>query len=126
MKRNVSSIAAALAGALLLLAAEGGCSLWTIRKNVRNSRDLRVGMTKEEVLQVMGEPIRNEKFCEPDLWFYYKDMVWGDGLTTEDECMPLVFENGKLVGWGSDFRIDYRLKRKNAAPVHNPDREKKP
>ncbi len=126
MKRNFLSFAAVLAGALLLLAAGSGCSMWTIRKNIENSRNLRVGMTKAEVLEVMGEPIRDEKFCEPDLWFYYIEMVWGDGLITEDECMPLVFENGKLIGWGNDFRIDYRLQRKNAKPIHNPDQEKKP
>jgi len=24
----------------------------------------------------------------------------GDGITTKDECTPLVFRNGNLVGWG--------------------------
>lgn len=128
MKRQFLIIAAVLSGAVLLLAAGSGCSLlpwWTIRKNIENSRNLRVGMTKEEVKAIMGEPIRDEKFCEPDIWFYYNEMVWGDGLTTEDECLPLIFENGRLIGWGNDFRIDYRLKRKNDKPTLNPDQEEK-
>ena len=99
---------------------------WTIRKNIENSRNLRVGMTKAEVKEIMGEPIRDEKFCEPDIWFYYTEMVWGDGLTTEDECLPLIFENGRLIGWGNDFRIDYRLRRKSEKPTLDPEREKKP
>ena len=115
-----------LCGALLLLASAVGCNtipLWTSSSNIANSRNLRVGMTKSEVLQVMGEPIRDERFVAPDLWFYYIDTVWLDGLVTEDECMPLIFENGVLVGWGNDFYIDYRLKRKDAAPVIDPEKD---
>ena len=127
MKTKIS-IVAVLLGAITLLLAAGGCAHtpWgVIKRNVENSRKLRVGMTKEQVLEVMGEPIRDEKFCEPDTWYYYNEMVWGDGLVTEDECLPLIFENGKLIGWGNDFRIDHRLKRKNAPPVHNVKPEKK-
>jgi len=129
MKTRFFSAVALLAGALMLTAGVGGCALtpWGIvQRNIENSRNLRVGMTKEQVLKVMGEPIRDEKFCNPDIWYYYIEMVWGDGLTTEDECMPLVFENGKLIGWGNDFWIDHRLRLKDAPPVHNPGQGKKP
>jgi len=129
MKTRISTIAAVLLAALCLAACFGGCAgtPWGIvARNKENSRNLRVGMTKEEVLGIMGEPIRDEKFCEPDIWYYYIEMVWGDGLVTEDECLPLIFDNGKLIGWGNDFRIDHRLKRKNAPPIANPGSEKKP
>lgn len=128
MKRRILNIAAVLLGTVFILTVSGGCSTpWgEIRRNTENSRRLRVGMTKAEVKEIMGEPIRDEKFCDPDIWFYYNEMVWGDGLITEDECLPLIFENGRLIGWGNNFRIDYRLKRKNAPPVHNPEPEKKP
>ena len=128
MKTKFSSVAAVLIGAIVLSLVAGGCSttLGAIGINTKNSRNLRVGMTKEQVKKIMGEPITNEKFCQPNIWYYYHEMVWGDGLVTEDECMPLVFENGKLIGWGNNFRIDYELKRKNAELKHNPDQEKKP
>ena len=101
----------------LFLAAAAGCTPWGIAKqNIENSRNLRVGMTKNEVLEIMGEPIRDEKFCEPDLWFYYIEMVWGDGLITPEECMPLVFKDGKLIGWGNDFYLDYQIKRRLEDP----------
>ena len=127
MKTRALLLGAVLLGAFGLVSGISGCSTpWgTVSRNLENSRNLRVGMTKAEVLKVMGEPIRDEKFCEPDIWFYYVEMVWGDGLITEDECMPLVFENGKLIGWGNQFRIDHRLKRKEAPPIHNPEPEKK-
>ena len=129
MKARISTVAAVLLAALCLAVSSGGCAYtpWGIvARNKENSRKLRVGMTKEEVLGIMGEPIRDEKFCEPDIWYYYNEMVWGDGLVTEDECLPLIFDDGKLIGWGNDFRIDHRLRRKNAPPVGNPDPEKKP
>jgi len=117
---------ARMLGIVLALGLCGGCSTpWgTASDNITRSRDLRVGMTKSEVISVMGEPIRDESFCKPDLWYHYIDTVWFDGLVTEDECMPLIFEDGKLVGWGNDFHIDYRLKKKDAAPVINPERKK--
>ena len=125
MKKNFLTYAALLSAAALLLTVAGCClTPWgVIRRNVENSRSLRVGMTKGEVLEIMGEPIRDESFCKPDLWYYYIDMVWGDGLVTEEECMPLVFENGKLIGWGNDFYIDYRLNRKVRPPTLNPEHE---
>ena len=119
MKTGIINAATAVLGAAVLLGGIGGCTLtpWgEIQKNTENSRNLRVGMTKAEVLAIMGEPIRNEKFCEPDMWFYYREMVWGDGLLTEDECLPLIFEDGKLIGWGNNFRLDHRLKRRKENP----------
>ena len=65
---------------------------------------------KAEVLEVMGEPLSDESFCRPDLWFYYHKTVWADGLVTEDECMPLVFQDGKLIGWGNEYYTRCRLK----------------
>ena len=107
-----------LAAAALL--ATAGCALnpwYTASRNIDNSKRLRVGMTKNEVLEVMGKPLADELFCKPDCWYYYIEPVWVDGLTTEEECMPLIFEEGKLVGWGRGFHVRYRLERKNAAPA---------
>ena len=116
--RTILRLFTVCAAALMLAACVGGCETpWsTARKNVENSRNLRVGMTKNEVLEVMGEPIRDEKFCDPDLWYYYIEMVWGDGLVTPEECLPLVFREGKLIGWGNDFYLDYQIKRRKEDP----------
>ena len=126
MNTKTFGVIAVVLGAAVLLACSGGCA-WTpwgvVKKNTENSRNLRVGMTKAEVLEIMGEPIRDEKFCEPDMWFYYREMVWGDGLVTEDECLPLIFENGKLIGWGNNFRLDYRLKRRKEKPGRDPEQK---
>ena len=82
-----------------------GC---TAAKNIENSKQLRAGMSKSRVLEIMGEPLTEEEYNTPDVWYYYVETVWLDGLTTRDECMPVVFENGKLVGWGNRFYTQYR------------------
>ena len=145
------------AAALLLSGAFAGCSSmpWNeAARNIENSKRLRVGMTKSEVLGVMGDPVSDELFSTPDVWYYFiqtvwmdaltprlarridlmleqgaldearaavetaseclcdSQTVWMDGLTTEDECMPLVFEDGRLVGWGNPFYTQYRIEKK--------------
>lgn len=86
------------------------------KENVANSKKLRLGMTKAEVLKIMGEPERNESFNQPDVWFYYFDINWLDGFITEDECFPLVFKDGKLLGWGNAFYTRYRIERRDKLP----------
>lgn len=104
-----------LIGTAVLLVGASGCAYmpWNEAScNIDNSKNLRVGMTKNEVLEVMGEPVSDETYSTPDIWFYFVQSVWMDGLTTEDECMPLVFENGKLIGWGNPFYTRYRVEKK--------------
>ncbi len=95
------------------------CGCVSPAANVEHSKDLRIGMTKSQVLEIMGEPVQ-ESFSTPDLWFYYVETVWGDGLITEDECMPLVFENGKLIGFGRKYYNEFRLHKKNLPNVTAP------
>ena len=97
-KKSLSKVLTiAVTGTLL-----SGCGYFAQFENFENSTRLRVGMTKEQVRQIMGEPV-NEVYCKPDLWFYYINTQWHDGLITRDECMPLVFRDGKLAGWGNEY-----------------------
>ena len=89
-----------------------GCSFKEVRTNLENSQKLRVGMTKEQVLDIMGEPLRDLQFHEENVWYYFVRINWYDGLYTRDECMPLVFENDKLAGWGNE----YKARMDNVAP----------
>ena len=73
-------------------------------QNRDNAMQLRNGMTKEEVLKIMGEPIRGKPYCTPDIWFYYVETKWWwDFQSTRDECLPVVFKDGKIVGWGVEY-----------------------
>ena len=111
--------------AAVMLAA--GCSVnpfKTAKLNVENSKKLRVGMTKSEVLSVMGEPVKNETFNRPDIWFYYFNTNWLDGFVTEDECFPVVFKDGKVAGWGNAYYTRSRIEnRKNISVVEIPEKK---
>jgi len=89
------------------------CSTWQAiqGRNRKNLLRLELDMTKEEVLRIMGTPNLNEAYKLPDegsllVWFYYTNRKWANGNITKDECMPLVFENGKLIGWGDEFYVN--------------------
>jgi hypothetical protein len=43
------------------------------------------------------------------IWFYYTERVHGDGARTKDEMTPVLFENGRLVGWGDEFYESKRI-----------------
>ena len=88
-----------------------GCGLSSQYANFENSAKLRVGMTKEQVLAVMGKPL-DAVFAKPDVWYYYIETRWHDGQETIDECMPVVFKNGKLAGWGNDYYKKEKLFKK--------------
>ena len=79
-------------------------------KNKENVGKLKKGMSKAEVIAVMGEPVVGEVYCKPNVLFYYTDTKWSDGNITRDECTPLVFEKDKLIGVGADFYKDYTQK----------------
>ena len=95
----------------IFLVSAAGCYFQQYT-NVENAKNLRVDMSKEEVLAIMGEPVEVE-LSSPDLWFYFIRSYWHDGMITEDECMPVVFENDCVVGWGNHFYATYRLEERN-------------
>lgn len=83
------------------------CSWKEIDRNVENSKNLRIGMTKAQVLQIMGEPLKDVSFHEENVWHYFIRINWYDGLYTRDECLPLVFKDDKLIGWGNEFKARF-------------------
>ena len=75
-----------------------------IDKNTANLAKLRVGMSKDEVRQIMGDPDPKEAYNTDKVWFYYTRTRWQDGAATTDECTPVVFdEDSRLAGWGDQY-----------------------
>ena len=106
-----------LLAAVSVLMLVNGCGYFTQFDNFENSGNLRVGMTKEQVRGVMGEPLK-VKFANDDLWYYYVKTNWHDGQTTVDECMPVVFKDGKVAGWGNEYyNREKFLKKPYSRPV---------
>ena len=89
-------------------------------ENAANINKLSVGMSQATVTELMGSepakglfywvdnPVRSETLTDKDgksyeVLYYYTDLKQRDDKITDDELTPLVFENGKLIGWGYPF-----------------------
>lgn len=100
------------AAAVMVVFLAGACATgWKQEQdaNRKGLRTLSVGMQQEEVTEVMqGPPDLTEAFQEGEsesfeVWYYYTNRRRADGNRTKDEMTPLVFRDGKLVGWGDSF-----------------------
>jgi hypothetical protein len=94
-----------LAAAALVLTAtlSASCGYFQAREQRGKLADIRVGMSKEQVREIAGNPLEKELFGTDDLWYYYTDPKWYDGLVTQDECTPFVFVDERHGGWGHDY-----------------------
>ncbi|MDD3118818.1 MAG: DUF3192 domain-containing protein [Victivallales bacterium] len=101
MKLELSRRLAAIMLVVMALTTMVSCAKFQHREQ---AMQLRVGMTKNEVLNIMGEPIRGKQYCTPNIWFYYIETRWAwDFQSTRDECLPIVFQDGKIIGWGQEY-----------------------
>jgi hypothetical protein len=120
----------------ILFVLIAGCtsSLDRVRTaNRRNLLKLSVGMTKEQALAIMGNKSGGGRFGEPtvnspykseilqgkdktfEVLYYYTDVestiyTANPATITDDELTPLVFDNGRLLGWGTSF-LDSNIKK---------------
>ena len=94
-------------------------------KNRENLNKISIGDTKKEVLEIMGTKSittygvnfwiysRTEKITNPwkteiltkdnktyEVLFYYTDVKDRDGSINDDELTPIIFYNGKVIGYG--------------------------
>jgi hypothetical protein len=94
-------------------------------RNTEGLAKLTVGLRKEVAMEMMGteaskgvfmwidNPYRSETLTGKDgksyeVLYYYSDMKQRDDKITDDELTPLVFQDGKLIGWGYPF-LDQRV-----------------
>jgi len=118
------------AGFVLVLSVLAiGCagSLDKVRTtNRKRLLKLSIGMTKKQALKIMGTKSGGGKYGEPtvnspykseilqgqektfEVIYYYTDIKSAfysahEVTITDDELTPLVFENGRLIGWGNSF-----------------------
>lgn len=74
------------------------------RENREEIAKLDLNLSEASVRQRLGKPDFSEAYreggAEVRVLFYRTQRQHGDGITTKEECTPLVFKNGLLVGWG--------------------------
>ena len=82
-----------------------------IKRNNSNLFELKIGMSKDEVRQVMSEPERSEGYPWGSAWLYRTAMTSGIYGTADPDFTPVVFDDREtLVGWGRNFLTE-RVKR---------------
>jgi hypothetical protein len=97
---------------LLIILFWMGCrqeeNRFNIEENRQNLNKLEIGMSKEQVLSVMGEKYAADIRSGDNAFevLYYPTST-GDNVrkTTDSEIRltPLVFDEGILIGWGWEF-----------------------
>ncbi|MCF2948413.1 DUF3192 domain-containing protein [Paraglaciecola aquimarina] len=109
------SVSLGLSGCVISVGGDsehGYKSGWKDKEN--HNRKLIAKLTPElsydEVMGRFGLADFNEFYkIDTDTYqvlYYRTQRIEGDGLTTKDECTPLVFKNGILHGWGDKaFRL---------------------
>ena len=76
---------------VLLLSVILTCCAPIIRQNLSVSYKLNEGMTKDQVLSIMGAPIKSDFYKNVDEWHYCSTG------SRADEFMSLYFYEGKLI-----------------------------
>jgi outer membrane protein assembly factor BamE (lipoprotein component of BamABCDE complex) len=65
---------------------------------------LELGFEKKQILELLGSPditeAKRNGNTELQVMFYRTQHKQADGITTEDECTPLLFKDNVLVAWG--------------------------
>jgi len=86
--------------------------------NRKNLNKIEIGITKAEILEIMGRPHIREASNQQEWWLY--EIARSIYITDYERYTPIVFENGKVIGWGRNFykdipkeydiKIDQRIK----------------
>ncbi|NQT70632.1 MAG: DUF3192 domain-containing protein [Desulfobacteraceae bacterium] len=98
-----------------------GCAETQVQKNNDALLQLEMGMSKDQVISVMGKPSLNEAYQSLNgkavvIYRYVTQLAFPPRSTIHrEDTTPVVFENGKLVGWGAEFykhklEIDVNIK----------------
>lgn len=69
-----------------------------------NELSIDSSVTKQFFIESLGSPDITEAKVAQDssyqVMFYRTHHKKSDGITTKDECTPLLFKNGQLIAWG--------------------------
>jgi len=80
---------------------------WNIEKARNNLNHLEVGMTKDEVIGIMGPPYTREMFPDetgqPVEVLVYITQYTDSGPIPDSDKTPICLRNGRLIGWGRNF-----------------------
>ncbi|MDD5005020.1 MAG: DUF3192 domain-containing protein [Candidatus Omnitrophica bacterium] len=83
---------------------------WSIDNNRKKLMELEIGMTKKEVINVMGDPYNREAYALPNghtlEFLIYLTKYTDSGSIPDSDTTPICFEDGKVTGWGRNFYVE--------------------
>lgn len=83
-----------------------------VERNKKNLLRLRVGMAREELQDVMGDPEGSEGYPWGSVWLYRTATTSGMSGLLEGDVTPVVLDDkGRLLGWGRNFLTEYQRTR---------------
>jgi hypothetical protein len=72
---------------------------------------LELGINRQDILTLLGSPditeAKRSNNGNLQVMFYRTQHRQSDGITTEDECTALLFEDQRLVAWGDSAYQSY-------------------
>ena len=72
---------------------------------------IKIGDLRSGIVELLGPPDISEAKLVGDtqlqVMFYRTTWNQSDGITTQDECTPLLFEDEKLIAWGEGTYQSY-------------------
>ena len=107
----MNKVAVAIAG--ILLHGLANCGLVTSQVNQRSLMNVQVGMTRDEVISIMGLPQKREAYGRTEFLIYRTGL---DG-SEQERFTPVAIVDGKVTGWGRNY-YDNALRSKIEADVN--------
>jgi outer membrane protein assembly factor BamE len=99
---------------ITLILTTSACKNWIYRIDIpqgnylddRDVKKLRISMTKEQVIYVLGRPVVEDSF-DTNTWYYVYEMKRGMAIRGDDFKKDLIisFEDGKVVKVEGDFEL---------------------
>ncbi|WP_100655904.1 DUF3192 domain-containing protein [Alteromonas flava] len=72
---------------------------------------LNLGTSKQEILALLGSPditeAKKTREGMMQVMFYRTQHMKSDGITTQNECTPLLFEDDILIAWGDGVYLNF-------------------
>lgn len=88
-------------------------------QNIINISSLQVGMTQDQVLEIMGSPYKTEvktfNNVNYEVWYYITEpTILGQTQLITRNFTPLVFVSNQLKGWGRNFyKFTFKIENEN-------------
>jgi outer membrane protein assembly factor BamE (lipoprotein component of BamABCDE complex) len=91
----------------LLVVLTAGCGPSKLRQNNDNMLRLQIGMTKNEVREIMGNPTKTEAYLidgkNHEFWMFQTQRQGRFERLSDKHYTPVAFVDEKLIGWGRNF-----------------------